>query len=133
MRRLPTECGTLKGVPNKVTAEVKAIAQEHGPEAFKRLVKIIKSGTSEAVSQGSLDRAFGKSPQALVGDPIRLHNKIEFVIAARTSTEQTQTKTAELPLHGGTSAFGSYFGSPAFTGEPRLSGTPLPSFFPSIP
>ena len=53
VRRLPTKCGTLKGVPNKVTAEVKAIAQEHGPEAFKRLVKIIKSGTSEAVSQGS--------------------------------------------------------------------------------
>ena len=97
VRRLPTKCGTLKGVPNKVTAEVKAIAQEHGPEAFKRLVKITKSGTSEAVSQGSLDRAFGKSPQALVGDPIGLHNKIEFVIAARpqkrTSTKQTQTKT----------------------------------------
>ena len=68
--------------------------QEHGPEAFKRLVKIIKSGTARRLAKGVLDRASGKSPQALVGDPIRLHNKIEFVIAARPKKGNQDSRIA---------------------------------------
>lgn len=57
--------GRKAGVPNKATAEVKAIAQEHGPAAIARLAHLMSSAESEAaqVSAASiiLDRAYGKA------------------------------------------------------------------------
>jgi hypothetical protein len=80
--------GRKKGSPNKVTAEIKKIAQEHGPDALKELLRIMKNGTSEqariAAAKEVLDRAYGKPVQALVADPneppIRPYDRIEFVI-----------------------------------------------------
>ena len=63
--------GRKPGVPNKATAEIKALAQKHGPEALKELVRLAKNGKMEATRVSAirelLDRAYGKSPQAIIG------------------------------------------------------------------
>lgn len=61
--------GRKKGVPNKATADVKALAQEHGPSAIKELARLASNAESEAARVAAikelLDRAYGKSPQAV--------------------------------------------------------------------
>lgn len=84
--------GRKKGVPNKVTKDVKALAQNYAPSAFEALRKIATSGISEAARVAAikeiLDRAYGKSPQAIVGDPDNpvhvKHSRIEFAIVGNT-------------------------------------------------
>jgi hypothetical protein len=65
--------GRKKGVPNKATAEIKALARKHGPEAIKEIVKLAKNAkTAEAVRLAAwgvvLDRAYGKARQVVSGD-----------------------------------------------------------------
>lgn len=60
--------GRAKGTPNKVTADVRALAQEYGAEAIKTLAEIMKDTAQPAAARVSavkeiLDRAYGKSPQ----------------------------------------------------------------------
>lgn len=59
--------GRQKGVGNKTTNEVRALAQKHGPEAIKRLATLMKSAESEQAQVSAckeiLDRAYGKAPQ----------------------------------------------------------------------
>jgi hypothetical protein len=60
--------GRPAGVPNKITKEVKEIAQEFGEEAVGTLVSIMRSGefppaARVAASKEILDRAYGKSVQ----------------------------------------------------------------------
>lgn len=61
--------GRSKGTPNKVTAEIRAIALVEGPVAFDRLVKLSTSAESEAVRLAAcreiLDRAYGKPHQSI--------------------------------------------------------------------
>jgi hypothetical protein len=61
--------GRQKGTPNKVTAEVKVIAQKHGPAAIARLARIMKGSKNEiaviAACREILDRAYGKARQPL--------------------------------------------------------------------
>ena len=65
--------GRRRGTPNKATAEIKALAAEHVPAIVKELVRLATKAKNEAtrVAAGKelLDRAFGKAPQALIGDP----------------------------------------------------------------
>jgi hypothetical protein len=65
--------GRKKGVPNKVTAEIRAIARKHGPKAVSELAKLMTKGKSEmariAAARELLDRGFGKSTQPISGDP----------------------------------------------------------------
>ena len=65
--------GRKAGTPNKATAEIKVLAAQHAPAIIKELVRLATKAKNEAtrVAAGRelLDRAFGKSPQALVGDP----------------------------------------------------------------
>jgi hypothetical protein len=60
-------------VPNKVTAEIRAIAREHGPKAVAELVKLMTKSKSDmariAAAKELLDRGFGKSTQPISGDP----------------------------------------------------------------
>jgi hypothetical protein len=79
--------GRVKGVPNKATRDIKALAQKHTPEALKTLVSIMKTSESDparvAASKELLDRAYGKPAQAIVGGgdgspPIRIA-RIELV------------------------------------------------------
>ena len=67
--------GGRKGTPNKATAEIKALASEHVPAIVKELVRLATKAKNEATrvaaSKELLDRAFGKAPQAIVGDPAK--------------------------------------------------------------
>lgn len=65
--------GRKKGVPNKVTAEIRAIAQLHATKAIEELARLMSKGKSEmariAAARELLDRGYGKSTQPLSGDP----------------------------------------------------------------
>jgi len=64
--------GRTKGVPNRATRDIKALAQKYTPDALKTLVEICKRGESEqarvAASKELLDRGHGKSPQPQTGE-----------------------------------------------------------------
>jgi hypothetical protein len=52
----------------KVEGEIRALAQQHGPAALKRLVQLMGSKNERAAiaaAQAVLDRAYGKPPQAI--------------------------------------------------------------------
>lgn len=79
--------GRQKGVPNKATAEIKALAQVHGPDAIATLVKIMQgakqpSASRVAAAKELLDRAYGKSAQPIEGGypdkPINMALRIAF-------------------------------------------------------
>lgn len=85
--------GRKKGVPNKATADIKAIASVYGPAAIKKLAEMagLIKGDGAAESEQArvaavkeiLDRGYGKSPQAVVGDdenPLTVLHRIERVI-----------------------------------------------------
>lgn len=59
--------GRVAGTPNKLTADLKVAASEHGPGALQKLVKLMNSAISEQVQLGAanslLDRAYGKPAQ----------------------------------------------------------------------
>ena len=60
--------GRTKGTPNKITADIKAIAQEYGPEAIGVLKEIMMDKKKPAAARVQaadklMDRAFGKAPQ----------------------------------------------------------------------
>jgi hypothetical protein len=77
--------GRTKGVPNKATREIKALAQKHGPEALKTLVEILKKSEQDtariAAAKELLDRAYGKSTQPISQDdenPLEVINRIRI-------------------------------------------------------
>ena len=60
--------GRRKGTPNKVTAEVRALAQKHTVTCIKRLAQIAKSKDEKAATAACkelLDRGHGRSSQHL--------------------------------------------------------------------
>lgn len=70
--------GRPKGRPNKSTAEIKALAQVHGPAAIVRLVQLAgldgqdvqtAEATQVAAIKELLDRGYGKATQMVAGDP----------------------------------------------------------------
>jgi hypothetical protein len=64
--------GRKPGVPNKANAEIKAVAQQYGPEAIERLVDLMRGNDPDVALKAAnalLDRAYGKPAQMLQGDP----------------------------------------------------------------
>lgn len=63
--------GRKKGVPNKATADLKALAQTYTPEAIGILAGIMRSSESDAARVAAVkemfDRGYGKASQALTG------------------------------------------------------------------
>ena len=59
--------GRKKGSPNKITAEIKEIAQQHGEKAINLLVNMMYNANSDSTkvmaAKEILDRAYGKSTQ----------------------------------------------------------------------
>ena len=57
--------GRKAGVPNKATADVKAIARSYAPDAIRELARLAMNAESEAARVAAirelLDRAYGKS------------------------------------------------------------------------
>lgn len=67
---LPRTGGRKPGTPNKVTADVRALAGKFGPKALNTLAKIMESEKQPAAARVSaakelLDRAYGKAPQPI--------------------------------------------------------------------
>jgi hypothetical protein len=65
--------GRKAGVPNKATAEIKAVAQKHGPRAIAVLAEIMENSAEPrarvAAANSLLDRGYGKPAQTIQGDP----------------------------------------------------------------
>lgn len=67
---LPRTGGRKPGTPNKVTADVRALAQKYGPKALKVLGEIMGGAAQPAAARVAaakelLDRAYGKAPQPI--------------------------------------------------------------------
>ena len=64
--------GRQKGTPNKITNDIRAMAQVHGPAALATLVELMNhgemEGTRRAAASDLLDRGYGKAPQAMTGE-----------------------------------------------------------------
>jgi hypothetical protein len=61
----PGQCGNPGGRP-KIVDEIKALAREHGPEAFRKVVRLMTSADERVVlaaANSVLDRAYGKATQ----------------------------------------------------------------------
>lgn len=60
--------GRKAGVPNKATADVKALAQKYAPAAMAELARLSVEAESEqarvAACKEIMDRAYGKAPMA---------------------------------------------------------------------
>lgn len=83
--------GRKAGTPNRLTADVKALAREHGPDAIKRLAHLMKNGDSSssqvAAAKELLDRAYGKSTQA-----IDMDLSVEAVLDVQVSSDRERAK-----------------------------------------
>lgn len=63
--------GRKPGIPNKVTAEIRSLAQLEGPATIARLVKLRshKNGSiAVAACRELLDRGYGKATQHIAGE-----------------------------------------------------------------
>jgi hypothetical protein len=69
---LPKTGGRRKGVPNKATAEIRALAQQNASAAMAELVRLATKAKSEqtrvAAIKEILDRAYGKATQPIAND-----------------------------------------------------------------
>ena len=79
--------GREAGTPNKTTAEIRALASQHGEAAMAELVRLMKHGETETVRLAAikelLDRAYGKPTMTLAGDPespVHVHTTVEYHI-----------------------------------------------------
>lgn len=90
--------GRVKGSTNKLTADIKSLAQSYGPSAIKRLAELsgllvdgagnpMPGAESEATQAMAikelLDRGFGKATQLIAGDddeaPVAISMRVKFV------------------------------------------------------
>ena len=78
--------GRQKGTPNKITADVKALARVYGPEAIKALAKLMRTASSEkaraSAASDLLDRGYGRPSQAITGEdggPVQHVHRVELV------------------------------------------------------
>lgn len=76
---LPKTGGRKAGSRNKITPEIKTLAQQYGKQAFERIVKLMASPDERvcfSAAQEILNRAYGKSPQPQTGEggegPVKL-------------------------------------------------------------
>ena len=80
----PKTGGRKKGTPNKATADIKALAQKHGPAAIAKLVSLMSPAkgaevpvaTQTAAAKELLDRGYGRPAQMISGDPDKPHKLI---------------------------------------------------------
>ncbi len=75
--------GRKKGTPNKSTAQIKALAQNKGPAALKKLETLLDSPDERvalAAANSLLDRGYGRPAQALELSGEVVITKIETTI-----------------------------------------------------
>jgi hypothetical protein len=87
--------GRKKGVPNKATADVRALAGQYAPSALKELARLATQAESEAARVSAikevLDRAYGKSPMAVEhsgpdGGPVKHMHDLSDELLAKIAT-----------------------------------------------
>lgn len=78
--------GRKKGVPNKATADVKAMARLYVPDALKELARLSLEAESEQARVSAIkeimDRAYGKATTMIGGDvenPLQVITHIQLV------------------------------------------------------
>ena len=81
---LPKTGGRRKGVPNRATAEIRALAQQNATKAMVELVRLATRAKSEqtrvAAIREILDRGYGKATQPITaGEGAEGSLKIQFV------------------------------------------------------
>lgn len=61
--------GRAKGTPNKLTADIKALAQEYGADAISTIVGIMNTSENDAARLAAakelIDRGYGRASQAV--------------------------------------------------------------------
>lgn len=85
---IPKSGGRVKGVPNKVTADVKALARVYVPDAIRTLAEIMAGPEQPAPARVAaakelIDRGYGKSVQAVEmsgpdGAPIQSEARLDL-------------------------------------------------------
>ena len=77
--------GRKKGTPNKATAEIKALAREHGLEAVTGIVEMARNADSESTRLAAwrelLDRGYGKAMQP-TDNKHNVAGKVEIVLVS---------------------------------------------------
>lgn len=91
--------GRKPGVPNKATADLKALARQYVPAAIVELARLAEEAESEAARVAAIkelfDRAYGKATTMIGGDqdnPLRTVMRVELV--GLTSGDGTDQATA---------------------------------------
>lgn len=99
--------GRHKGVPNKVTQEIREAAREHGPAALEVLVHLLQhakfEATKIAAAREIFDRAYGKATQFVGEDPqapFRSVARIELVAAEPAAATAATVAAAEPVTYG---------------------------------
>lgn len=94
--------GRKKGTPNKSTADIKALAQKHTPEAIKTLVDLMRGAEAEAARVAAckelLDRGHGKSVQFSEAK-IEHRTVARIPMPAETAQEWTEQHAPERAVH----------------------------------
>jgi hypothetical protein len=92
--------GRKKGSPNKITAEIKYIAQEHGEKAIGILVDLMYNANSDTTkvmaAKEILDRAYGKSTQyqEISGElEFKLANRLQLAISSLEGEEVVKSES----------------------------------------
>lgn len=90
----PKTGGRRKGSPNRVTADIKKLAQTYGPDAIDTLAEIMNSKDAPEAARVSaikelLERGFGKVPQAMGGSddlpPIKTAPDFDYSKLSKTT------------------------------------------------
>jgi hypothetical protein len=70
-----------------VTADIKALAQNYGPEAIEELVRILRNSENDnariAAVKELLDRGFGKAAQAVIVNGDEDGGPVQFSVIKR--------------------------------------------------
>lgn len=79
--------GRKPGIPNRVTADIKALAQSYGPEAVEELVRIFRTSENDTARISAvkelLDRGFGKAAQSVIVNGDEEGGPVQFSVIKR--------------------------------------------------
>lgn len=94
--RKKTGGGSRKGVPNKATKDIKALAQKYAPAAMKELARLAAHAENEKTRVEAigmlLERGYGKAPQVIAGDK---ENPVEVIFGFRDSVRAKLARLAQ--------------------------------------
>lgn len=79
--------GRKPGVPNRVTADIKALAQSYGAEAVEELVRILRKSENDnariAAIKELFDRGYGKAAQSVIVNGDEEGGPVQFSVIKR--------------------------------------------------